>query len=477
MDDADGAAVRIAMTVAVAGERTGLLATVTAEEEQDGLAAKVSLANREGKIWSNLAVGADVTMASQLQANYKISSRGVSLIGSGFKISYDEAIKLGVNRIDGLNNHIRPFVNGRDIQQKSRELYIIDLLGLDDKQVMASFPEVYQWLFERVKPERDAKAIGGTTDAKQYAQLWWILGKPRTEFRPSMQGISRYIVTAMTSKHRIFQFLDVNFLPDQGLIAISSDDAYTLGVLSSRIHVVWALASGGRLGVGNDSRYNNTRCFETFPFPDATDEQKERIRGLGERLDAHRKARQAEHPDLTLTGMYNVLKKLRAGEALTDKERAIHEQGLVTLLKEIHYELDAAVCDAFGWPVEISEEDVLERLVQLNAERAAEEKRGRIRWLRPEYQNPEGVAEEDVELTGPVTAAPAVTIKRPWPKELPDRARLVREIPAAAPGPVALEDVRASFKNARTTGVTEILEIMASLGQVRKVDDGVFQAA
>jgi len=113
----------------------------------------------------------------------------------------------------------------------------------------------------------------------------------------------------------------------------------------------------------------------------------------------------------------------------------------------------------------------------LNAERAAEEKRGRIRWLRPEYQNPEGVAEEDVELTGPVTAAPAVTTKRPWPKELPDRARLVREVLAAAPGPVALEDVRASFKNARTAGVTEILEIMASLGQVRKVDDGVFQAA
>ena len=86
--------------------------------------------------------------------------------------------------------------------------------------------------------------------------------------------------------------------------------------------------------------------------------------------------------------MYNVLEKLRSGEALTAKEKVIHEQGLVSVLKQIHDDLDAAVFDAYGWPHDLTDEQILERLVALNAERAAEEKRGLIRWLRPEFQEP-----------------------------------------------------------------------------------------
>ncbi len=92
------------------------------------------------------------------------------------------------------------------------------------------------------------------------------------------------------------------------LICIALDDAYPLGVLSSAVHVAWALAAGGTLG--RPIRvYNKTRCFETFPFPDATPDQQARIRALAEQLDAHRKRQQAQHPTLTLTGIYNVLPK------------------------------------------------------------------------------------------------------------------------------------------------------------------------
>ncbi|HRC37932.1 MAG TPA: hypothetical protein PK420_07665, partial [Rubrivivax sp.] len=112
----------------------------------------------------------------------------------------------------------------------------------------------------------------------------------------------------------------------------------------------WALATGGRLGVGNDPVYNNTRCFEPFPFPSddtgLTPELTTRIRSLAEQLDAHRKIQQAAHPDLTLTGMYNVLEKLRHGEPLTAKDKLIHELGLVSVLKSLHDELDAAVLAA-----------------------------------------------------------------------------------------------------------------------------------
>jgi hypothetical protein len=89
-------------------------------------------------------------------------------------------------------------------------------------------------------------------------------------------------------------------------------------------------------------------------------------------LDAHRKRVQTQH-GLTLTGLYNVLEKIRAGEDLTDKEKLIHDKGLISTLKSFHDDLDAAVSAAYGWPDTLTDAEILERLVALNAERTAEE--------------------------------------------------------------------------------------------------------
>jgi len=91
-------------------------------------------------------------------------------------------------------------------------------------------------------------------------------------------GLPRYIATVETSKHRFFQWLEESILPDNKLISIALDDAFNLGVLSSRIHVCWALASGGTLE--DRPVYVKTTCFETFPFPEASEKSKERIRSL-----------------------------------------------------------------------------------------------------------------------------------------------------------------------------------------------------
>jgi hypothetical protein len=257
-------------------------------------------------------------------------------------------------------------------------VFVIDLFGLSEDEVRASFPAVYQHVVHSVKPERDQNS------RETYRRFWWIHGEPRREIRKALDGLRRFVCTVETSKHRFFQFLDADVAPDNMLITIATEDALHLGVLSSRIHVVWALTAGGRLGVGNDPRYNKTACFDPFPFPAA---QKQKIRELGDALDAHRKTQQAAHPGLTITGMYNVLEKLRSGEELTAKEKKIHDDGLVSVLKKIHDDLDAAVFDAYGWPATLSDDEILGRLVALNYERAAEEKRGLIRWLRPEFQN------------------------------------------------------------------------------------------
>jgi hypothetical protein len=135
---------------------------------------------------------------------------------------------------------------------------VIDFFGLTAEKVREQYPAAYQHVLERVKPERDQN------NRAFYRDNWWLFGEARKDWRQMGVGLSRYIATVETSKHRAIQFLDREILPDNMLIAIALNDSLPLGVLSSRLHSTWALAAGGRLGVGNDPRYNKTRCFETF---------------------------------------------------------------------------------------------------------------------------------------------------------------------------------------------------------------------
>jgi hypothetical protein len=352
---------------------------------------------------------------------------------------------------------------------------VIDLYGLEADEVREHFPAVYQWVLEHVKPERDHN------NRESYRKNWWILGEPRSNIRPALANLPRFIATPVTAKHRFFVFLDASILPDDALILVAIDDAYHLGVLSSRIHVTWALAAGGRLGVGNDPRYNKSRCFEPFPVPAADDAQQARIRAVAEELDKHRKRQQAAHPRLTLTDMYNVLAKLRAGEPLDTKDKTVHEQGLVSVLRQLHDELDALVAAAYGWPADLSEDEILARLVALNAERAAEEAAGVVRWLRPEYQAPSALRITSYELPAahptPLrqpTADP--TIPLPWPERLAEQAQAVRAALVALDGPATAEQVAALFVDAPAARVAEMLEMLAGLGQTT-LEEGRYLAA
>jgi hypothetical protein len=342
---------------------------------------------------------------------------------------------------------------------------VIDLFGLRVDEVQTSFPEVYQWILERVKPERDHN------NRPTYKNNWWIFGEPRAEFRPALRRLSRYISTVETSKHRFFVFLDKSILPDNRLINFAFDDAYFLGVLSSLIHVTFALAGGGTLE--DRPVYNKTRCFDPFPFPDCTEQQKVRIRELGEALDAHRKRQQQLHPDLTLTDMYNILEKIRAGQLLDEKDRSIHDDGLISILQQIHNELDSAVLAAYGWPSTLTKEELLARLVHLNAERAEEERLGLIRWLRPEYQKPaEGVAVAFGKQYGAAASA-TKPVKLAWPKTIPEQASAVRQVLIQS-GAVTPRQLAKNFSRANVDRVEELLQTLVSLGKARKTDTGQY---
>ncbi len=471
VDAADGAAVRIAMTVGSGGSHPGTLATVEEEKESGGDGYDVVLQHRSGRINADLSVGSDVAGAVALTSNSSISSRGVCLFGDGFILSHNDAISMGWPN-GNLKQYVRPYLNGRDITATSRGVWVIDLFGVTPDEIRSHCPALYQWILERVKPGRDANRD------KWISENWWLHGRPRPELRQYLSGLARYIATVETAKHRFFVFLDASILPDNKLINIAVEDAYALGILSSRFHVLWAIRSGSNLGVGNDPVYVKTRCFETFPFPAATPNQQQRIRDLGEQLDAHRKRQQAAYPDLTMTGMYNVLEKLRSGEALTAKDKKIHEQGLVSVLKQLHDDLDAAVADAYGWPADMKEEEILGRLVALNAERASEEASGHIRWLRPDFQNRQKKPTQ-TEIKIETSSIPKSQIanrksKIPWPKSLPDQMRLLRQTLTTISAPATAAEITKRFNRAKVDKVEELLKTLLMLGQARELPGGRF---
>ena len=459
VDATDGADVRIAMTVAVSGETRGRLVEVARETANGKDEVDVELRARVGKIHADLTCGPDVVGAAKLQANRGLCFMGVTLVGEGFRLTLAQVESLQVDA--PRPPVIRPYLIGRDLAQKPETRFVIDFFGLEADAAMKAYPALYQWVRDRVRDERQEN------QRRQYRDRWWIFGEPRGTMRRALSGLPRYIATGETARHRFFVFLPAEVLPDHKLYAIASDDAYVLGVLSARVHAIWALAAGGRLGVGNDPTWTNSTCFLPFPFPDGTEAQRQRIRDLGERLDEHRKQRQAQHPTLTVTGMYNVLAKVRKGETLTEKERTIHDQGLVSVLRTLHDQLDTATFAAYGWSASLADEEILQKLVELNTERAAEEEQGKVRWLRPDFQNAAGAATAQELLPATEEAEPepiSVPDIKPWPKKLSEKVAAVRDRLANSRRALLVEEVAAAFKRAPRKDVEEILESLAAVG-------------
>ena len=241
--------------------------------------------------------------------------------------------------------------------------------------------------------------------------------------------------------------------------------------------------------------------------------------------------------------MYNVLDKLRRGEPLTSKDKTLHEQGLVSVLQSLHDELDAAVLQAYGWsdldPVPWRDEaaraawteTLLERLVALNAQRSAEEagtwpgspSGGRVRWLRPEFQDParraaavatatppaaplpqqtalDGVesqaeashaiaqaaatASADAEATEAElrtaghatlqTSATTTATAQPWPPTLPEQVRAIAQLLAASPTPLPLPIIEAAFKGKGPwkKSLPRLLDTLKALGRARPEGGG-----
>lgn len=233
VDTEEGAAVRVGMTVGVRGPGAGLLIEVTSEAGDE-----VTLRQRHGVINADLSVGVNIVGVTRLRSNLGLAFRGVTLVGPGFVVSAEQAETLGRSRVPSYQRLIRPLRNGRDFTDRPRRVFALDLFGMSLVDVQKDAPELYQWLLDRVKPMRDQ------VERASYRELWWIFAEPRRTFRSAATGLGRFIASVMTASHRVFHFVSSDVLCDQGLITIADDDAFTLAVLSSHVHICWSLGEG-----------------------------------------------------------------------------------------------------------------------------------------------------------------------------------------------------------------------------------------
>ena len=301
-----------------------------------------------GAINNNLTSGLDLTQAQRLKSNADIAFEGVKK-GGPFEISDDlaEAMLKSPNP-DGRSNSevVRPWANGKNLYDERRRRWIIDFGVRRPIEDASLFEAPFEYVARVVRP------VHATTAR---AANWWLPERPRPEMRDALRGLDRYIATVRHSKHRIFAWLPVEVLPDSALVVAARNDDYTFGVLQSRVHELWSRGQGTQVReVESGFRYTPTTCFETFPFPDPTPEQRARVGEAARRLVELRDGwlnppglDLAELEKRTLTKLYN--------------ERP-------TWLANAHANLDKTVIVAYGWPQDISTEGVLARLLEANRE-------------------------------------------------------------------------------------------------------------
>ena len=346
------------------------------------------------RINPDLTCGNDATNQRRLNANLGLCFMGVTKVGD-FDIEHEAAVRLlSSPNPDGRPNSdvIRPFRNGSDLVRVCSQRWIIDF-GVNRPLAEAALYEApFEYLVDHVKETRLKN------NRQAYREKWWIHAEARPGFRERVTGHVRYIATARVAKHRIFVWLDSVVLPDSKVIAIGLSDGVRFGVLQSRVHEAWTLATCGWHGLGNDATYNPSLCFETFPFPCATPEQETAIAAATKELDDLR-CRWLNPPEWTRTevlefpGSVNgpwsryvvepdargigTVRWPRTVPKDPDCAASLSKRTLTNLYNQrpawldlAHRKLDEAVFAAYGWDAGMSDEELLERLLRLNLERA-----------------------------------------------------------------------------------------------------------
>jgi hypothetical protein len=362
-----GAGAKVA--AAIVHLATGRLAQLPKERRLDGLPVS--------DINSRLRPTPERPDPVALTANAGKAYVGSTVLGMGFTLTPEERDAL-VARNPANAERIFPYLGGIEVNWSPTldfERYVINFgqIELDEAE---QWPDLLSIVREKVKPERDQNK------REQYRKYWWHYGEKRPALYAALHSKKRCLVTARVSTHLMFLFQPPGRIYSEQLYVFPLESYAALAVLQSRIHESWARLLSSSFGTYPQPaiRYSGSDCFDTFPFPpEAAMQPNGKLEAIGEALYAFR-ARLMVERDQGLTTTYNQLK---------DPE---HVDAEIEELRRLHVELDRAVLAAYGWsdiepppftaPVtgdeqrarEAFDDEVIDRLFALNAERAAEER-------------------------------------------------------------------------------------------------------
>ncbi|WP_210267748.1 class I SAM-dependent DNA methyltransferase [Rhizobium ruizarguesonis] len=356
----------------------------------------VKLDNKDvSAIHPNLTAGQNnVTRRTTLAENTGVCFVGVILNGS-FEISGNQARNLLTRplNVNGKPNSdvIRPTLNGDDFNGDRPDKWVIDFGTSISAADAALYERPFAFIEDNVKPYRQRLNSDGNfaVRAKNEREIWWRHARPRPKMRKSLAGLKQYVATPMVSSYRTFDYLPVSMLPDQKLVVFAREDDSFLGVLQSKVHHIWTIATCSWIGAGNDVTYSNTAVFETFPFPDgltpahsakewAADPRAQAIALAAKELKSLRD--EWLHPTSLIRREPEVSAGYPERILPVDKEAAVElaQRTLGALysappawLKNAHAKLDQAVLLAYGWPINISDEDIVAKLLALNLARSS----------------------------------------------------------------------------------------------------------
>jgi len=371
----DGAAVRVSL---VCWGRDRVQAPIL-----DGVAVPA--------IHADLTAGAaNLTTARRLPENAGVAFMGDTK-GGAFDVPGELARQwlLLPSNANGRPNAdvLRPWANGMDVTRRPSDTWIIDFGWTMTEAEAAYYAAPYAHVAQHVRPVR------ATNKREAYARTWWRHVEARPGMHRALTGLQRFVVTPRVAKHRTFSWLEHPTLPDTRLFALARDDDTFFGILHSRIHEVWSLATASWHGVGNDPTYNATVCFETFPFPIGLSPYQPAATYIGNlRAQAISQAAQAlvaardrwlnpaelvdRVPEVTLGFPDRVVPRTPAA-ANTLRTRTLttlyNQRGKPegAWLDALHAVLDASVASAYGWAANLTDDEVLTRLLALNHAHAA----------------------------------------------------------------------------------------------------------
>ncbi len=346
-------------------------------------------------------IGTDLSQAKKLSSSKDIAFQGIvprsevnkkakeslGLPDASFFISGDKAreiLSLPINPNSRPNSDvIAPCIIGKEITGRSLDRFIVDFGDMNESEAM-----LYEEPYKYILPVKQHRAV---MEQKSALETWWMLWRSRLDMKERLEKCDRYICTPRVSKHRVFVWLDKAIIPDNATVAICRDDDLTFGVVHSKFHELWALGLCTFLGKGNDPRYTPTSCFETFPFPEGLEPnvdpaefednpKAKKITAAAKRLNELREnwlnpaGSIKRIPEVVEGYPDRIVPADKAAEKIL-KTRTLTKlyNDMPTWLQHAHKELDDAVAEAYGWPTDLSDDEILEKLFALNQERATKE--------------------------------------------------------------------------------------------------------